>query len=192
MMNKTVLMLSVNPYDTPPALSAAMLNSRNSTHTSHLTAAHLSSLEDFAEFTLPENSDLSILPLPKDLGRGRGGFHTPPLIQLAAACFVTDTTDCSGNEFAGNNADDDNGGVPPGGDDYELDDSKRCIEEGYTQTSCPEGYEPYNYCPYDNTYFEKWVRPAGTNTPPVNVRPAAPGMIIPPFPKDMFRTAKLA
>ena len=53
MMNKTVLMLSVscmsfiagtdlcyagfNPYDTPPALSAAMLNSRNSTHTSHLT-----------------------------------------------------------------------------------------------------------------------------------------------------------
>ena len=59
MMNKTVLMLSVscmsfiagadlcyasfNPYDTPPALSAAMLNSRNSTHTSHLTAAHLSS-----------------------------------------------------------------------------------------------------------------------------------------------------
>ena len=132
-----------------------MLNSRNSTHTSHLTAAHLSSLEDFAEFTLPENSDLSILPLPKDLGRGRGGFHTPPLIQLAAACFVTDTTDCSGNEFAGNNADDDNGGVPPGGDDYELDDSKRCIEEGYTQTSCPEGYEPYNYCPYDNTYFEK-------------------------------------
>ena len=173
MMNKTILMLSVscmsfiagadlcyagfNPYDTPPALSAAMLKSHVSTHTSHLTAAHLSSLEDFAEFTLPENSDLSILPLPKDLGRGRGGFHNTPLIQLAAACFVTDTTDCSGNEFAGNNADDDNGGVPPGGDDYELDDSKRCIEEGYTQTSCPEGYEPYNYCPYDSNYFEKCV-----------------------------------
>ncbi len=171
MMNKTVLMLSVscmsfiagadlcyagfNPYDTPPALSAAMLKSHVSTHTSHLTAAHLSSLEDFAEFTLPENSDLSILPLPKDLGRGRGGFHNTPLIQLAAACFVTDTTDCSGNEFAGNNADDDNGGVPPGGDDYELNDEKRCEEEGYTQTSCLEGYEPYNYCPYDNTYFEK-------------------------------------
>ena len=38
-----------------------------------------------------------------------------------------------------------------------MDDGKRCIEEGYTQTSCPEGYEPYNYCPYDRTYFEKCV-----------------------------------
>ena len=184
MMNKTVLMLSVscmsfiagadlcyasfNPYDTPPALSAAMLNSRNSTHTSHLTAAHLSSLEDFAEFTLPENSDLFLpkalgsslsYPLPKDLGRGWGGFHNTPLIQLAAACFVTDTTNCSGNEFAGNNADEDDGGVPPGGpgDDYELDDEKRCEEEGYLLTSCPEGMKPYNFCPYDNTYFEKCV-----------------------------------
>ena len=169
MMNKTILMLSVscmsfiagadlcragfNPYyDTPPALSAAMLKSHVSTHTSHLTAAHLSSLEDFTELTLPENSDLS---LPKDLGRGWGGFHNTPLIQLAAACFVTDTTDCSGNEFAGNNADDNDGGVPPGGDDYELDDSKRCIEEGYTITDCPEDSDPINFCPYDNTYFEK-------------------------------------
>ncbi len=141
MMNKTVLMLSVscmsfiagadlcyagfNPYDTPLALSAAMLKSHVSTHTSHLTAAHLSSLEDFAGLTLPENS-----------GRGWGGFHNTPLTQLAAACFVTDTTDCSGNEFAGNNADEDDSGVPPGGDDYDLDDGKRCIEEGYTQTSC--------------------------------------------------------
>ena len=183
MMNKTVLMLSgscmsfiagadlcyagFNPYETPPALSAVMLNSRNSTHTSHLTAAHLSSLEDFAELTLPENSDLSILslpkdlgsslsyPLPKDLGRGWGGFHNTTLIQLAAACFVTDTTDCSGNEFAGNNADDDNGGVPPGGDDYDLDDEERCRQEGYTMTDCPEDSDPINFCPYDNTYFEK-------------------------------------
>ena len=145
MMNKTVLMLSVscmsfiagadlcyagfNPYDTPLALSAAMLKSHVSTHTSHLTAAHLSSLEDFAGLTLPENS-----------GRGWGGFHNTPLTQLAAAGFVTDTTDCSGNEFAGNNADEDDSGVPPGGDDYDLDDGKRC-----------------NYCPYDRTYFEKCV-----------------------------------
>ncbi len=182
MMNKTILMLSVscmsfiagadlcyagfNPDDTPPVLNAAMLKSHVSTHTSHLTAAHLSSLEDFAELTLPENSDLSLptglvnslsYPLPKDLGRGWGGFHNTPLIQLAAACFVTDTTDCSGNEFAGNNADEDDGGVPPGGDDYELDDGKRCMEEGYNETSCPEGYEPYNYCPYDSNYFEKCI-----------------------------------
>ena len=46
---------------------------------------------------------------------------------------------------------------PGGGDDYDLDNDKRCIEEGYTLTSCPEGYKPYNYCPYDNTYFEKCV-----------------------------------
>ena len=156
MMNKTILMLSVscmpfiagadlcyagfNPDDTPLSLSPALLKSHVSTHTSHLTAGHLSSLEDF----------------------NKGDNK---LVQLAAACFVTDTTDCSGNEFAGNNADDDSGGVPPGGsgngdgdgDDYELDNEDRCRREGYTETSCPEGYEPYNYCPYDNTYFQKCV-----------------------------------
>ena len=196
MMNKTILMLSVscmsfiagadlcyagfNPYDTPPVLSAAMLKSHVSTHTSHLTAAHLSSLKDIAELTLPENSGLSLpkdlgnsvfYSLPENSGRAREGFAIPPSpalnratsplkgegdrIKLAAACFVTDTTDCSGNEFAGNNADEDDGGVPPGGDDYDLDNDKRCIEEGYTQTSCPEDSDPINFCPYDNTYFEK-------------------------------------
>ena len=189
MMNKTILMLSVscmsfiagtdlcyagfNPYGTPPVLSAVMLKSHVSTHTSHLTAGHLSSLEDFAELTLPENSGRDregfkpSLTLPKSLGRENRGELTKFLgreekgekIKLAAACFVTDTTNCSGNEFSGNNADEDDGGVPPGGpgDDYELDNDKRCIEEGYTLTSCPEGYEPYNYCPYDRTYFEKCV-----------------------------------
>ena len=220
MMNKTILMLSVscmsfiagadlcyagfNLYDTPLALSAAMLKSHVSTHTSHLTAAHLSSLEDFDKddlfVTLTRSLCSDLSPLG---GRGRKGAlsssgltrgsrwneeanlsdldtpikleydqSTSPLrgevglrsrtgegdrIKLAAACFVTDTTDCSGNEFAGNNADEDDGGVPPGGDDYDLDNDKRCIEEGYTQTSCPEGYKPVNYCPYDNTYFEKCV-----------------------------------
>ncbi len=274
MMNKTVLMLSVscmpfiagadlcyagfNPDDTPLSLSPALLKSHVSTHTSHLTAGHLSSLEDFAELTLPENSGrdregfkpsltsgsvsvagratlsrcghsvcnahFASLPLayeltnsrlslkispseifsassPKSLGReektkqsssgltrgsrwnksaalsdldtpikleydierntsslrgeGQGEGDNNNLIQLAAACFVTDITNCSGNEFVGNNADEDNGGVPPGGgDDYELDDEKRCEEEGYTKTSCPEGYEAVNFCPYDNRYFE--------------------------------------
>ena len=91
MMNKTILMLSVscmsfiagadlcyagfNLYDTPPVLSAAMLKSHVSTHTSHLTAAHLSSLEDIAELTLPENSGRDregfkpSLALPNSLGR---------------------------------------------------------------------------------------------------------------------------
>ena len=136
MMNKTVLMLSVscmsfiagadlcyagfNPYDTPP-----MLKSHVSTHTSHLTAAHLSSLEDFAELTLPENSRIDregfkpSLTLPKSLGRENRGELTKFLgreekgekIKLAAACFVTDTTNCSGNEFANADSDDNDGGV---------------------------------------------------------------------------------
>ncbi len=230
MMNKTILMLSVscmsfiagtdlcyagfNPDDTPPELSAAMLKSHVSTHTSHLTAAHLSSPEDFAGLTLPENSGRDregfkpSLTLPNSLGReektkqsssdllrgsrwnksaalsdldtpikleydierntsplrgevglrSRTGEGDNKLVQLAGACFVTDTSGCSGNEFVGNNADEDDGGVPPGGgDDYDLDNDRRCIEEGYLLTSCPEGYEPYNYCPYDRTYFEKCV-----------------------------------
>ena len=193
MMNKTVLMLSVscmsfiagadlcyagfNPYDTPPVLSAAMLKSHVSTHTSHLTAAHLSSLEDFAELTLPENSRRDregfkpSLTLPKSLGRENRGELTKFLgreekgekIKLAAACFVTDTSGCSGNEFGGNNADEDDGGVPPGGDDYDLDNAERCRQEGYTQTSCPEGQEPVNTCPYDSSYFEKCVSSCPSN-----------------------------
>ena len=122
-----------------------------------------------AAYSLSENSGNSkIIPSLKTQGTlysipslktqgGVGEGFKPTLTQLAAACFVTDTTNCSGNEFGGNNADDNDGGVPPGGDDYDLDNDKRCIEEGYTQTSCPEGYEPYNYCPYDRTYFEKCV-----------------------------------
>ena len=269
MMNKTILMLSVscmsfiagadlcyagfNPYDTPPVLSAAMLKSHVSTHTSHLTAAHLSSLEDFAELTLPENSGrgregfkpsltsgsvsvaeratlsrcghsvcnahFASLPLAYELTNSRLSLKISPteifsasspnslgreektklsfsgltrgsrwnnlatlsdrdtpvkpeydrlnkrdnnLIQLASVCFVTDTNDCSGNEFANADNEDDTGGVPPGGDnnnnnDYDLDNEERCRQEGYTVTSCPEGYKPVNYCPYDNTYFEKCV-----------------------------------
>ena len=91
--------------------------------------------------------------------RGEVGAQAPgegDNTQLTAACFVTDTRDCSGDEFAGNNADDDNvHGAPGGGDDYDLDNKKRCIEEGYTMTFCPEGYEALNFCPYDNTYFER-------------------------------------
>ena len=222
MMNKTILMLSVscmsfiagadlcyagfNPYDTPPVLSAAMLKSHVSTHTSHLTAAHLSSLEDIAEFTLPENSGRvregfkPSLILPKSLGREektklsssdliRGSrwnksaalsdLDTPVkpeydrlnkrdnnLIQLAAACFVTDTTNCSGNEFSGNNADDNGHGAPnqpENNDDYDLDNAERCRQEGYTQTSCPPGYDKINLCPYDNSYFETCQEPCPDN-----------------------------
>ena len=157
MMNKTILMLSVscmsfiagadlcyagfNPDDTPPVLNAAMLKSHVSTHTSHLTAAHLSSLEDFDK-------------------------NDNKLIQLAATCFVTDTSACSGNEFAGNNADDNGHGAPnqpENNDDYDLDNAERCRQEGYTQTSCPPGYDKINLCPYDNSYFETCQEPCPDN-----------------------------
>ena len=145
------------------------------THTSHPKETLLSS----AFYPLPENSRNSLsyslpenfgnylfYPLPKDLGRGWGGFHNTPLPQLAATCFVTDTSACSGNEFSGNNADDDGHGAPGGpgdGNDYDLDNAERCRQEGYTQTSCPEGQEPFNTCPYDSSYFEKCVSSCPSN-----------------------------
>ena len=88
-------------------------------------------------------------------------------IQLASVCFVTDTNDCSGNEFA--NADDDNGhGAPGNQDDYDLDNAERCKKEGYNKTSCLPGEIAENFCPYDSNYFEKCVCPDGykTCTPP--------------------------
>ena len=121
-------------------------------------------LGSYLSYPLPKDlgSYLSY-SLPKDLGRGWGGFHNPTPIQLAATCFVTDTSACSGNEFGGNNADEDDGGVPPGGDDYDLDNAERCRQEGYNQTSCPEGQEPSNICPYDSNYFEKCVSNCPSN-----------------------------
>ena len=135
------------------------------THTSHPEEMLLSSFEDFNFVTLTRSLRSDLSPL---IGRGKiralsssdlRGEGDNKLIRLAKVCFVTDTEDCSGNEFAGNNADEDDGRVPPGGpgDDYELDNEKRCEEEGYLLTSCPEGQEPFNTCPYDSTYFEKCV-----------------------------------
>ena len=106
--------------------------------------------------------DRSTSPLRGE-GQGEGDNN---LIQLAATCFVTDTSACSGNEFGGNNADDDGHGAPGGsgnGDDYDLDNAERCRQEGYTQTSCPEGQEGSNFCPYDNSYFEKCVSSCPSN-----------------------------
>ena len=87
-------------------------------------------------------------------------------IKLAATCFVTDTSACSGNEFSGNNADDDGHGAPGGpgdGDDYDLDNEERCNKEGYYLTSCPDGQEGVGFCPYDSTYFEKCVSSCPSN-----------------------------
>ena len=134
------------------------------THTSHPEEVLLSS----AFYPLPENSgNYLFYPLPENSGRGWGRFHNTTLIQLAATCFVTDTSACSGNEFSGNNADDDGHGTPggpgDGDDDYDLDNAERCRQEGYNQTSCPEGQEGSNFCPYDNSYFEECVNNCPSN-----------------------------
>ena len=78
MMNKTILMLSVscisfiagadlcyagfNPDDTPPVLSAAMLKSHVSTHTSHLHSKILLNLLSLK--TQRETERVSNPPLP--------------------------------------------------------------------------------------------------------------------------------
>ena len=141
------------------------------TYTSHSEEVLLSS----AFYPLPENSGPSIFPLPKDLGRGWGGFHNTPHIQLASVCFMTDTNDCSGNRFANADGEDNGHGAPGGGDsgndadngnqdDYDLDNAERCKKEGYNKTSCLPGEVPSNYCIYDSTYFEDCTCPSGYTT----------------------------
>ena len=130
--------------------------------------AHFASLPLAYELT---NSRLSLKISPTEIfsascpnSLGRVEKRQGDKIKLAATCFVTDTSACSGNEFSGNNADDDGHGAPGGpDDDYELDNEERCRQEGYTQTSCPEGQEPSNFCPYDSTYFEKCVSSCPSN-----------------------------
>ena len=137
------------------------------THTSHPEETLLSS----AFYPLPENSGRvregfkPTLSLPKSLGRveKRQGDK----IKLAATCFVTDTSACSGNEFAGNNADDTGHGAPGGpgdGDDYDLDNEERCRQEGYTLSSCLPGETPATPCPYDNSIFAECTCPTGYTT----------------------------
>ena len=109
--------------------------------------------------------DRSTSPLRGEVGlQSRTGEGDK--IKLTATCFVTDTSACSGNEFSGNNADDDGHGAPGGpgnGDDYDLDNEERCRQEGYNLTFCPEGQEGSNFCPYDSNYFEKCVSSCPSN-----------------------------
>ena len=38
--------------------------------------------------------------------------------------------------------------------DFEVKKLSACEEEGYNQTSCPEGYTRTNPCPYNSNYFQ--------------------------------------
>ena len=81
---------------------------------------------------------------------------------FASVCFITDTSDCSGNQYSGENTlDGGSSGGDDNGDDWEINNQERCNKEGYTQTSCNSVEEPAHFCPYDNTYFEKCVCKAG-------------------------------
>ena len=72
-------------------------------------------------------------------------------IKLASVCFISDTEECGGYLFS-NTEDLDGGGTP---DNYNPDNTNRCQKEGYTVTSCPEGYKlGGKKCPYGNYYTE--------------------------------------
>ena len=73
----------------------------------------------------------------------------------ATVCFITDTGECKGYEFS--NSSDFDGRKPGSGsdDDYDLNSQDRCENEGYTVSSCPEGYKPSGKkCPYGPYYTE--------------------------------------
>ena len=85
-------------------------------------------------------------------------------VQLVSVCFITDAGNCRGNEYdyGGTNTPDNSSGGTPGGSssggdnpEWDLDNKERCNKEGYTLTSCTSVQDPVNYCPYDNTYFER-------------------------------------
>ena len=201
------------------------------THTSHPRETLLSSFEDFFP---KEPSPYSYrgsrrgcgklfkpsLSLPKDSGRGWGGFHNTSLIQLAATCFVTDTSACSGNEFSGNNADDDGHGSPGGPGDV-LPAGRVTVmimiwimKNAVARKDIPKPPVPKVRnlpTPAPTTALisknaslpvrvitllarsriTAWERRVTANMLPVNARPAAQGMITPPFPMVMFRTERL-
>ena len=72
-------------------------------------------------------------------------------LKLASVCFIADTEECGGFLFS-NTEDLDGGGTP---DNYNPDNTNRCQKEGYTVTSCPEGYKlGGKKCPYGNYYTE--------------------------------------
>ena len=81
-------------------------------------------------------------------------------IKTASVCFVTDTSECSGDEFSSSeDLDNPSGGGMP---DYDLNDAERCRNEGYTISGCPDGFTPSGKCPYGD-YYAKCVETCPSN-----------------------------
>ena len=81
-------------------------------------------------------------------------FSNQSFTKIAQVCWIMDTGECLGANYVGSDIDTPSGGEP---DDFHPKDETDCIQEGYTLTSCPEGYKPNKYCLYDNRYFAECV-----------------------------------
>ncbi len=67
--------------------------------------------------------------------------------QIAAVCFINDTSACSDTMFGGNGS----GNLP----DFDMNPHDRCFNEGYTVSECPDGYKAGGKkCPYGPYYSE--------------------------------------
>ena len=69
--------------------------------------------------------------------------------KLASVCFITDTGACSGEKF-GNSEDTGKGGNPATPTPGEF-----CQKAGYTNTPCPSGSIPEDFCPVDSSYHSR-------------------------------------
>ena len=115
--------------------------------------------------TYPSFNAANILSSNTNLTAPLSIAASTPAAQLANVCFITDTEDCRGNKFS--SSPEDNPVSPPSppptncdpNDAWCIDNEKRCDWEGYLKTlaDCNEVQIPYNYCPYDKTFFEKCI-----------------------------------
>ncbi len=77
-----------------------------------------------------------------------------PKQKLASICFITDTEDCQGRGFVSPG---DYPDLPKNPDIIDPNPEYRCDKEGYKKLVCNSLQKPDNFCPYDETYFEKCV-----------------------------------
>ena len=115
--------------------------------------------------TYPSFNAANILSSNTNLTAPLSIAASTPAARHANVCFITDTEDCRGNKFS--SSPEDNPVSPPSppptncdpNDAWCIDNEKRCDWEGYLKTlkDCNEVQVPHNYCPYDETFFEKCI-----------------------------------